>query len=84
MKIGNFLKDNDPRMGYRSALKIIEIYTDYVKALDVKSGRIFKYKLSRIHTDGKPRKSGLSLFERIYPSNEFGYRPDNLYLSGRP
>ena len=32
MQVGDFLKDNDPRMPYRAKMKIIEVHADYVRA----------------------------------------------------
>ncbi len=60
MEVGDFLKDNDPRMGYRRALKIIAVEADHVKAVD-SFGRTREYKKTRIYTDGKIRKSGMNL-----------------------
>ena len=69
MRIGDKIKDNDPRMGNR--ILIIESFDDqgHVRARRIlhfgkkvsypKKG--FRIKITRIHSDGKPRKSGFTL-----------------------
>lgn len=59
IKVGDVLRDNDPRMSHRSQLRVFEVLPNGVRAEDM-TGRVFTYLLKRIHTDGKPRKSGLS------------------------
>lgn len=59
LRVGWKLTDNDPRMPNR-VLTIIEVLPNGVAAKD-SSGRVFLYLRNRIHTDGKPRRSGLSL-----------------------
>lgn len=59
LQIGQRIKDNDPRMPHR-VLTITEILPNGVAAKD-RAGRTFVYLRYRIHTDGKPRKSGFSL-----------------------
>lgn len=59
IKIGDRLKDNDPRMGNR-VLTVTEILPNGVAARDC-SGRVFQYLRNRLHTDGKPRRSGMSV-----------------------
>lgn len=57
--IGKKLKDNDPRMASRKEMTITEVLPAAVIATDGVRSR--QYLKSRIFTDGKPRKSGLSL-----------------------
>lgn len=59
MKIGDKIKDNDPRMNGRE-LTITVDAGDYIRAQNsvFQEVRILK---RRIYTDGKPRKSGFSL-----------------------
>lgn len=59
LRVGDRLKDNDPRMRHR-VLTITDILPNGVVARD-ELGREFGYLRRRIHTDGKPRKSGMSL-----------------------
>jgi hypothetical protein len=59
LKVGDRIKDNDPRMPNR-VLTIVEILPNGVAAKDG-SGRVFCYLRRRIHTDGKPRRSGFKL-----------------------
>lgn len=59
LKVGDKLRDNDPRMSGR-VLTITEVLPNGCAARD-SSGRVFLYLRKRIHTDGKPRRSGLSL-----------------------
>lgn len=62
LKVGDTLKDNDPRMENR-VLIITELLPDAVMVTDT-GGRLFRCLRRRIHTDGKPRKSGLSLLRK--------------------
>ncbi len=59
MKIGDKLKDNDPRMRNR-VLTIVGILPNGVAAQDCR-GKIRGYLGKHIHADGKPRRSGFSL-----------------------
>lgn len=59
IKVGDKLKDNDPRVGNR-ILTVMKIGYSFVKA-KAPSGRIVSIRMDRIHTDGKPRRSGFDL-----------------------
>ena len=61
MKIGQKIKDNDPRVGNR-ILKIIDFDGDYVIA---KQGGLHSVRIrnDRIYTDGKPRRNGFTLID---------------------
>lgn len=63
LRIGDKIKDNDPRMGQNRVLTIIEIRPNGVVAEDYPS-RAVGILRKRIFTDGKPRKYG---FNRIAP-----------------
>ena len=63
IKVGDRLKDNDPRMGNR-VLTVTEILPNGVAARD-RSGRVFLYLRKRLHTDGKRRRSGLNVIGAI-------------------
>jgi hypothetical protein len=59
LKVGDRIKDNDPRMTARPALRIVAVHETHVVAVD---GRFaFKVQIRRIHSDGKPRRSGFDL-----------------------
>lgn len=60
LKIGDSLRDNDPRMSHRGFLTVTDILPNGVVARDA-FGREFGYLRKRIFTDGKPRRYGLSL-----------------------
>jgi len=60
LKVGDKVKDNDPRMTANRVLTVESIDGDKEVARDSMGSR-FRYKRTRIFTDGKPRKSGLSL-----------------------
>ncbi len=60
LKVGDKIKDNDPRMGESRVLGIIEILPNGVRAVD-SIGRVRKYLRKAIHTDGKARRTGFSL-----------------------
>lgn len=60
LKVGDKLRDNDPRMQHRSLLTIVRILPNGVLADDL-SGRCFALLRRRIHTDGKPRRGGFDL-----------------------
>lgn len=59
MKVGDKIRDNDPRMGTNRVLTIAEISDGYVVA--VSWGRRFRIRADRIHADGKKRRSGFDL-----------------------
>ena len=59
LQSGDLIKDNDPRMAPRE-LEIIDVLPFGVVAKD-KAGRYFNVLKRRIHTDGKPRRSGFDL-----------------------
>ena len=58
LSIGDRLQDNDPRMRKRT-LTVVAITPEKVMAKDV-GGRVFTYKRSRVFTDNRMRKSGIS------------------------
>lgn len=60
LKIGDKLKDNDPRMSYRRVLTILEILPNGVMAED-SVRRVFTILRRRIYTDGKARRNGFDL-----------------------
>jgi len=60
LKVGDRIKDNDPRMPNR-VLKVTEITATRVKAID--AYHVASIELRRIYTDGKPRRSGFSKVE---------------------
>lgn len=62
LKVGDRIKDNDPRSSHR-VLTITDILPNGVVAKD-STGREFGYLLRRIHTDGKVRRSGMNLLPR--------------------
>jgi hypothetical protein len=63
MKIGDSIKDNDPRMyGGKRVLTIIEIDETHVTAQQ-NALRPVRIRKDRIYTDGKARKTGFSLIK---------------------
>lgn len=58
LKIGDKVKDNDPRSLHR-VLTITSVGNETVMA--VFAARHSRISIRRIHTDGKPRRSGFSL-----------------------
>lgn len=58
LAVGDFIKDNDPRMTGRPAMRVAAIGQTHVDAL-LGARRVVILR-SRIHTDGKPRRSGFS------------------------
>ena len=65
MKIGDKLKDNDPRMSPRVlTIVAVGVRTEHglldVRAKD-RGGREFSILAHRIYADGKPRRSGFDL-----------------------
>ncbi len=67
LKIGDRIKDNDSRMTYRRALVIEGFEGSRVVAYEILASGTrlgpYKIQMKRIHTDGKPRKSGFTLLE---------------------
>ncbi len=60
LKVGDRIKDNDPRMGSRY-LRVTRIGITAVDAEHPISKRVFTIARSRIYGDDKPRKSGFSV-----------------------
>lgn len=63
MKIGNLIKDNDPRMVNRVLVIIEDLGTHWrcVNRYYEKTFPVVKIRKDRIHTDNKPRKYGFNL-----------------------
>ena len=62
IRVGDRIRDNDPRMGDR-VLEVWSILGDtHVLARD-RIGARYRILRRRIYTDGRPRKSGFSLVE---------------------
>lgn len=60
LRVGDKLKDNDPRMNYGRVLTVVALYPNGVAACD-RSGRTFNILRRRIYTDGKPRRNGFDV-----------------------
>ena len=65
LKVGDKLKDNDPRMAGRfltiTAIGVVGIYgVESVRAKNT-NGKEVSISTRRIYTDGKPRRSGFDL-----------------------
>lgn len=60
--VGDRIKDNDPRMSHHRVLTVSQVLPNGVAAHTM--GRVFCILRRRIHTDGKPRRSGFSLLPR--------------------
>ena len=60
LKVGNKLRDNDPRMSHRAQLTITHILPNGVQA-QTGRGQTVRLLRRRIYTDGKPRRNGFSL-----------------------
>lgn len=58
-RVGDYLRDNDPRMGKR-VLTILEVLPNGVVARD-RVGRARTYLAKHIHSDGMPRRGGFDL-----------------------
>lgn len=61
IKVGDRIKDNDPRMPHR-VLTVVEILPNGLVAKDVQ-GRPFIYLRRRIFTDGKSRRYGFNVIQ---------------------
>lgn len=59
LKVGDKLRDNDPRVGWNRVLEVVEVYPNGVAAKD-SIGRVRIYLRHRIFTDGKTRNYGLN------------------------
>lgn len=60
LRVGDRIRDNDPRMTGNRVLTITEVLPNRVAARDL-MGRSFYILRRRIFTDGKPRRSGFDL-----------------------
>jgi hypothetical protein len=64
LKVGDKIKDNDPRTLFPRVLTIIEILPNGVAARS-SAGRVVTIVRRRIYTDGKPRRNGFSLLAAL-------------------
>ena len=64
LKVGDKIKDNDPRMGGKRVLEIIEVLPNVVRAVNG-AGKVRAYLRHSIYTDGKPRRTGFSLVPNV-------------------
>ena len=64
LKVGDKLRDNDPRMSHRAQLTITHILPNGVHA-QTSRGQTVTLLRHRIFTDGKPRRSGFDLVRDI-------------------
>lgn len=75
MKVGDTLKDNDPRMGHRvltiTSIGVIGIHGAESVRAKGRAGPEVSISTKRIYMDGKPRRSGFDLV------------PANAQLTGR-
>ena len=60
LKVGDKLRDQDPRMSHRAQLTITHILPNGVQA-QTGRGQAVRILLRSIYTDGKPRRSGFAL-----------------------
>lgn len=62
---GDRIKDNDPRMSNR-ILQVAVVYADHGcwRVVACEGRRSFNIRMDRIHTDGKPRRSGFTLLPK--------------------
>lgn len=65
IKIGDKIKDNDPRMGGNRVLTIVDTDVSSRRVQAVYCGRKVWIKECRIYTDGKPRRSGFDLVNEL-------------------
>lgn len=68
LKPGDKIIDNDPRVMSNRVLRVIETDSQYAYCFPAGDTLLarktpFRILLKRIHTDGKPRRSGFSLIE---------------------
>lgn len=65
IKPGDRIKDNDPRMGNR-ILNVIVVYYDHggFRVVASRGRQSYNIRMDRIHTDGRPRKSGFTLLPK--------------------
>ena len=74
LKVGDRIKDNDPRMGENRVLEIIEVLPNVVRAVD-SMGKVRRYLRKAIHTDGKTRRTGFSLVPNAQVTGAASSRP---------
>ena len=59
LAVGDLIRDNDPRMAAPDTFQVDRVSNGYASASD-ETGGYFYGSVSRIHLDGKPRRSGWS------------------------
>jgi hypothetical protein len=62
LKVGDRIKDNDPRMVGRKLI-ITAVYEISVRARGLESNIEVSIRKDRIHQDGKPRRGGFDLLK---------------------
>lgn len=62
VKVGDRIKDNDPRVDNR-VLTVIEVGYTFVRARQEGLSRAVRIAPERIHVDDKPRRTGFSLLK---------------------
>ena len=61
LKIGDILIDNDPREQGRRTVRVVDVLPYGIRGVSGPKNTRVTIRRDRIHTDGKPRKSGFSL-----------------------
>ena len=59
LAVGDLIRDNRPRMAARDTFQVDAVSNGYATASD-ETGEYLYASVSRIHLDGKPRRSGWS------------------------
>ena len=60
LKVGDVIRDNDPRKTTRAPLRVLEIDATHARCRS-RYSLMVRISLLRIHTDDKPRRSGFSV-----------------------
>lgn len=84
LKVWDTIRDNDPRMYSGKRVLIIDSFEakgNHVVAVCNTGYRTVRVRLDRIHTDGKPRKSGFSLVRETAASDD---AKDRAQSAGTP
>ena len=61
LKVGDIIRDNDPRTTRDRKLVVMSFGSQYVEARETPNGRNYILARKRIYTDDKPRRSGFSV-----------------------
>lgn len=62
LKVGDKIKDNDPRISWNRVLRVERIEAQFAYCSNTHGPNV-RINVARIHSDGKPRRTGFSVVQ---------------------